>query len=202
MANSAILGQMFFKVENYGWSENYWLTKPDLDSARIDLEALVTTRLATLYLQGKPRLVYARVSQTAVKGDAQALGFMPRLGTFQVAAPDVDSDPPNDYNGCIMVRFETALGKHSNMYFHGVPDFRVTEESWAFNAQVGDWKTAMLAHINSMQTLCAIRVKTSPPATVPPVYDYQAIARVVPRAYTHKKLGRPFDLHRGRLSHL
>ncbi len=173
--------------QNAGFSEGYPMTVPSLGDAMTHLQELNTDRLACATTDVK--CVYLSVSDISIFRDVITESPTTVLGTYVPTSGSLVCSP--GYNR-LLCRFQATAVRRGNFYFGALP-FDVLESPvptapppWPtrFNA----WIAAVIAHVS---------VRSKNIIQPPPFTDY-AISNVIPLRYTHRPVGRPFGLPRGR----
>jgi hypothetical protein len=174
--------------DNQGWSESHYIIASDINSAQTQLGTLVSARLALLGIDSQ--ILYARVSDEAIKGDSLLTTVsLPAPGTWVPASGSarVSADV-----GLLIQEFASSTKK--NHFFLRDLDSG-TVHGTDYLAPSG-WVTNLTAYFAVLSGSWAVRTILShgPPKT----YTYTAIntCRVV--GVRSRKPGRPFGLPVGR----
>jgi len=179
---------LFFQdiAHGYGWSESYFIAKPDplgIQTARTALEVLLGLRADVL--TDIHEIVAGRVSDVAVLNDSLLVAGGPFVG--QVASTVVTACEPWT---CLNVRMEAGAEWRGRKFFHGLLEstFQDNRSYAPGNPQAAAW-TALFTELEDNWDL---RVEH------PSLTHYESITKCIPIRQTSRKVGRPFDLLRGR----
>lgn len=211
-----LFGTVFIEDTNdrEGWSESYWVNKGDYGAA---LEAL--TRIWNKRRQLLPDdflLSGFRVSSTLVKGDSKVLfpSFAANSpyarGSWNDKANDDVQSMPN--NTCLFYRMEGSPGgglgsRHVTRPLHGLPQslFGALEDSSSGNRDITAkgvlWKRLQEEFAEVLKKECLIVLKKTgapDPPDIDPVHRVTIDTVQFPLRARYRKIGRPFDLLRGR----
>jgi hypothetical protein len=183
------VGQLFFKdsFTGLGWSEKYWLNASGYDSAMTKLTAIRTARVALFSTQVS--VIYSRVSNPSVKGDAKIVG-----GTIESVPGTLTATDQSHPSLCLLIRQEDAVGKHANRYLHAVPEEIQTAGVYDPDSLAG-WAAKIEAYdtaVTSNSVLLHVPRGDVVTATS------SAIESMITIRVSNKKVGRPFDLVRAR----
>jgi hypothetical protein len=167
----------------YGWSEPYYATYVDIDAAKIGLDALCTARAEVL--TDLHQVVAGRVSDVDVLNDSLLAEDLPIDGA--IAATSVTAVDPWT---ALMVRIESTSAHRGRHFFHGVlEDTFLPNRSYdPANPNNAAWVTWMTYLIDN--TLLRYKL-----AGVP---VYGVVTNAILQREVEKKVGRPFNLLRGR----
>lgn len=171
-----------------GFSESYYLKGVTLAAAKINLSALVTARQAMLH--SSIDIEYANVSQLGVNRDSYIVINGPQAGSDTVTV-----NAPNRLQDAILLRQESQGGRICNRYVHDVPDPSVVNGSYVASG-VPAWDTALTAYIVALKANAGFLKKVNP--LDPTTWIIEDWGQVVSRGLTSHKIGRPFDMQRGR----
>ncbi len=176
---------LFFQDEagTLGWSEPYYLENVDVDAAKIAMDALITARaevLCDLY-----SIVAGRVSDVDVLNDSLLAEDLPVEGAI-VSTSATAVDPWT----ALMVRIESTSAYRGRHFFHGVLEntflpSRSYDPANPNNAAWVTWQTYLITN-----TLLKHKAGLT---TV-----YSIITNAILQREVMKKVGRPFNLLRGR----
>lgn len=188
-ALNIFIGRIFFSGSPQGFSEAYFCKGTTKDAAVLNLQALVTKRRAMLH--ESIDIVYSNVSQLGVKRDSY-------IAQDDVLSGDstITTWQPNRLADAILLRQETATGKVANRYVHGVPDGVIVNGLYDGSLLAGAWDTVLDDYITKVKSETAYLNKVD--KTDPTTWVLVDWNKVIKRGATSKKLGRPFDLRRGR----
>ena len=174
--------------DNQGWSESHYGIFSDINSAQTQLNTLLTARVALLGINSQ--IIYARVSDEAIKGDSLLPTFsLPAEGTWVPAtgAQRVSADV-----GLLCQEFASSTKK--NHFFLRDLDSGTVHGTDYINPS--GWASLITAYFAALEGSWAVRniLSHGPPKT----YQYTAIntCRVV--GVRSRKPGRPFGLPVGR----
>lgn len=184
------MGTLFFNVYQFGFSETYPIEDTDYASAAAKLLAIKNDRLALAV--NDVELVGARLSDTDTKNDSYPLGWsFPQAGTFATTPTDLT------YNAEVALRIRIFGGalKRSHRFLHAVPKSQVNADG--FKALTGPFATALTTWLGAIEADVSIATKLKG-VVVPPFYVYTAITGTEVDDMEGRKIGRPFDLPRGR----
>lgn len=188
-ALNIFIGHIYYSGTPQGFSEAYYLKGTTKDAAVLNLQALVTKRKAMLH--ESIEIVFSNVSQLGVKRDS----FITQ-NDVQAGDSTITTWQPNRLSDAILLRQETATGKVSNRYVHGVPDGVIVAGLYDAAALTGAWDTTLDDYITKVLSETAYLNKVD--KTDPTTWVLVDWAKVVKRGATSHKVGRPFDLRRGR----
>ena len=168
-----------------GWSENYYIPGPQAADALVKLQAIKDARRDLM--QSEYRFTYMRVSDAGIKGDAYIKYIAPaaQFGTIDAA--------PMPPVVAAIVREETNDGYHIDRYLHGLALDQLLDNQQADPAK-HNWAAAFTAYNNIIQADTIMWVKDK----VTGVYEQKAVVNVLTQKVRSHKIGRPFDLYRGR----
>jgi len=188
-AQNKFLFKMFLSGTIQGWSESYYLKGTTKTAALAQAATLVTARKAMLH--ESITLDYAMVSDIGVNRDSYIAISSPQEGDSTVTTWS-----PNRLQDAILLRQQTATGKVSNRYIHGVPDGVIINQRYDPTALAGAWDTVLNAYITALKDNTAYLSKTGPSGSE--TFTLSDWDQVVQRGATEHKVGRPFELHPGR----
>jgi hypothetical protein len=165
-----------------GWSEVYYPIAATYADAQSWYTGFQTKRLPTL--SDDVNIVYVRISDNSVKGDAAILA-PDASGTYagKTDFPDL----------CLLLRWHNPAFFHSNHYLHGLPEDCHAGAHYTPTGPYAAALLAMFAYINI--TLYFVQKNPAPPPKkILTALDGIDIVRI-----TSRKIGRPFGDFRGRL---
>lgn len=181
--------QMFFTTDdNEGWSEGIYLISTSIASAQTALDAFVPLRAA--FLSADASIVYARVSDVAIKGDSLLTTLsLPVLGTYAPAGSS-----PLEANTAVLLEIFASSILKNRVFFRGLRSDTVVGRE--FTPPVG-FTTPVGAYLTSLMTSgLAVRHRTA--IGPPPTYSYTLATSANTVKATARKPGRPFGLPVGR----
>jgi hypothetical protein len=189
-----ITGILFFNkygfVPNAGWAEVYFFLKDTYADAVTALQAIRDARLPTL--SGDCQLVGARVSNTDVKGDSEPLTWtFPEPGTFATGTADPTAPPE------IVLRALYYAGtlKRGSRWVRCIPSSQIA--AGGLYTPTGPYTTAVTAYWDAVRDNACLGTRI-PGAVAPPFYSLTSYTSYTPKGQDVRKIGRPFDLLRGR----
>lgn len=173
-------------AHGYGWSETYFIAKPDplgIQAARTAFDVLIAARLEVL--TDIHEVSAGRVSDVAILNDSLLVAGLPLPG--QVVSTVVTACEPWT---CLNVRMEAGPEFRGRKFFHGILEttFQDNRNYAPANPQAAEW-TALFTLLEDEWDL---RVEH------PLLTHYESITKCIPRRQTTRKVGRPFDLLVGR----
>lgn len=178
-------GTLFFQdaASSYGWTEDYPVEAAGIGDAAALINALIPLRQDVL--TDLHNIVAGRLSDAAILNDSQLVAGLPVPGLV-VATIATQADPWS----ALMIRTEATSLYRGRKYFHGLLEatFTVGRVYDAGNALAAEW----IALFDWIQANCKLRHIIAGN----PVFD--AITNVIPQREVNKKVGRPFNLLRGR----
>lgn len=181
------VGQLFFESYNdgHGWSEKYWIGAADLAAAETALNEIAEARVGLL--ADTSSITYQRVSDPAISGDS-FVKSEPIEGEVETTE---GTDDQCHANVAVVLRCQTATGKHSTRYLHGIV------ESWV------DGDLFQPPPMGGQMAAYATAVKDNAKhVRLPPGGDglatMEAIDEVVSIRVSTRRTGRPFGQSRGR----
>lgn len=178
----------FVSPDSEGWSESFYLSSATINNARTAMDTIIGARLALL--ADVHKLIYARVSDVAVKGDSLLTqNALPQFGTYPTTGVTV-----LEANTCVLAElFATSLIKN-RIFIRGITGDVVGGREYlapsAWDTAFTTWGSVLLSNTAQARH----RVSVGPP----PTYSYTNITSVFVDKATARKPGRPFDLPRGR----
>lgn len=188
MSVSIYLGKIQYSGVPQGFSESYYLTGSTLSAAKTALSNLVTARKGMI--SNTLDIEYANVSQLGVKRDSFIVINGPQAGSDTVTA-----NVPNRLSDALLIRQESQAGRICNRYLHGVPDPAVINGSYLVGG-VAAFDTALAAYLTALQTNSGFLKKVNPADQS--TWIVETWGTITNRGLTSHKVGRPFDLQRGR----
>jgi hypothetical protein len=184
-------GTLFFKVGRGGWSETYAISAADYLSGSTILGTIATARLALLV--SDVSLIATRISDTDVKGDSSPTGItVPQVGTYAIAPADVTSN----FALNLRIQFYGASTQRGQRWVRAIPASQVGAGGEYVPA--GTWAAKLTTFANTVQTSSNAAHKIAG-AVAPPFYAFTPYSGyTLENFFTQRKIGRPFDLLRGR----
>lgn len=181
------MGVGFFKFGSSGWSEVYGLQSTVLSTALTQLNSIMTKSLGLKH----PDVTHigARLSDLDIRGDSTLLpgqgpgSYPPGLGTGAM--------PPFVV---MRVRAESSSLYRGIRYLHGLPQDCFPDGS--FFVPTLSWNAASTAYREELITSASL-ISRNPTTGA---YTLRSINGVAEDGIWSRKVGRPFDLHRGRRS--
>lgn len=188
-AESVYIGRLHLSGLTQGWSEVYYLNGNTKAAALTNMTAIITARKAIL--SDSIALDYANVSQFGVNRDSYIALESPTEGDMTAT-----TWKPNRLADCLLLRQETATGKVSNRYVHGIPDAVIVDQEYDAAGIGVAWTTPLTAFLAALKdnTGFLLTDKTVTPNT----HTVVAWDKVVNRGLTGRKVGRPFVTRPGR----
>ena len=183
--------EIFFQsVDDEGWSEGGYLAALDLPTAASSLDTIITARKALL--DPNFSMIYARVSDVAVKGDSlpPASTVMPVQGTYAGVGTTLEA------NTALNVLLFADPSKKNRIFMRGLNGKVVAGREYLAPS---DWDTAFTAWVSALSTV-GEQVRHRTAIGPPPTYAYAVMASSVVIGATARKPGRPFGLPVGRRS--
>lgn len=184
-------GTLFFNFSATGGSEVYPMVVADYAAALVKLNQIIVNRLATLV--SDVELLYARISDSDVKGDSYPTGIsFPQPGTFAVAPAD------NTYNDALALRvqFNAAVTQRGQRWIRFLPKSQVSNVG--VYTPTGPFTAALATHLDYVKNNCSAAHRI-PGAIVPPFYTFTPYTGyTITGDLTGRKIGRPFGERRGR----
>jgi len=179
-------GTLFFQDINssYGWTENYYYKDAaDLDAALSLLLVLIPLRVAVL--TDIHNLVAGRISNVAIVNDSKLVTGLPVTG--DLASTTITAVQPWS---SLLTRNEASSLYRGRTFFHGVlEDTFLPGRSYdSANANNAAWQ----ALFTEMKDRCALKHR------VATVLTFTQFTAVLPMRMVERKVGRPFNLLRGR----
>jgi|SRR5215813_170346 len=177
-------------TDSEGWSESFYMTAADITAARSAMDTVIANRLDLAFTTF--RLVYARVSDVAIKGDSlvSALNY-PLFGTYAPTGPGIVALEANCALDCQL--FATSAIKNRT-FLRGLSSDVINGRAYmapsGWDANFTVWATSMISHT----VVARHRISVGPP----PTYNYTAVTALHIIGATARKPGRPFGLPRGR----
>jgi hypothetical protein len=183
------VGTGFFGTANYGWSESYGMSQATPAEAVTNLTSILTLRLAMCF--SDVSLIGAMVSDTAVKGDSYpTLISFPLPGTWVGTTGEQTAARGN----CLRLLMLSAPTIRGNRYLHGIPETQFTKTFYApttpFVTAFGAYASALVSTFGTLT-----RIKG---AVTPPFFTWTQYTGFEEQGQDFKKVGRPFNLPRGR----
>jgi len=176
---------LFFQDDagTLGWSEPYYIENVDIAGAKISMDTLIIARaevLCDLY-----SIVAGRVSDVDVLNDSLLAEDMPLEGQI-VSTSATAVDPWS----ALMVRIESSSLYRGRHFFHGVLEntFLPSRSYDPANPNAGAWDTwaAYLVTNTLLKHKAGLTIV------------YSALTNCILQREVMKKVGRPFNLLRGR----
>lgn len=178
-------GTLFFQdlPSSYGWTENYYLEAADVSAARTELQEVVPLRAAVL--TDLHKMVAARVSDVSVLNDSLLITGFPVVGDV-MATIQTQCEPWT----ALLTRNESSSLYRGRTFFHGLLEatFSTGRIYDPINAQSVEWE----ALLEWIRLNCLLKHIVGA-ATV-----YDAFTNIYPLRQVNRKVGRPFNLLRGR----
>jgi len=184
-----VRGQMFFTTDdNEGWSEGFYMIATNIAAAQTQLDTLVSQR--TGFLSADSSIIYARVSDVAIKGDSLLTTItLPAVGGYAPAGTSA-----LEANSALMVELFASSVLKNRIFLRGMRSDTIIGRSYepptGFLTDLNTWITAMLA------AGVAVRHRTA--IGPPPTYSYTSVTSISAVKATARKPGRPFGLVVGR----
>lgn len=176
---------LFFQdvAHGYGWSESYFISRTDIDAARLKADDLVILRAAVL--TDIHEIAGGRVSDVDIFNDSKLVANLPVPG--DVVSTVVTACEPWT---CLNVRMEASALFRGRKYFHGLLEttFLSNRNYDPANPQNAAWQ----ALFTELEDNWDLRVD------YPAAPHYESITKCIPIRQTTRKVGRPFALLVGR----
>lgn len=177
-----IMGQLFFNMLSYGWSEVYYMKATDYGTAVGDLLLLAAS--AMTIRNPDVSNVFGRISKMDVFGDSQVIEGN-GAGSFNVEGTSLPG-----WN-CLDLRQEAGTLFRSVRYLRGLPKEGLSAGVWVDPA---GWNALYLAHT-------ALLISKTILIPKPHGSDQQQVATItaiIKGKLSERNCGRPFPLRRGR----
>lgn len=178
-----------------GWSERWYVTAPDNDTAADLVSGYWTKRRAITC--DNVFLRFERVCNADPPRDSQfeAIPATPlNHGTI-----DSTTSPPMGYDMALLVRRDSATGTiFGHTFLHGLPTSIITTNR-EFDLSLGPVGfSAAFAALATEVTGGGYQIRKKTAAGPPPVYTPLTCATYIPLRITTHRVGRPFDQLRGK----
>jgi hypothetical protein len=182
----------FVTKDNEGWSENLYLSAADIDTAASTAGGYISLRMAVS--PNNVDMVYAKVSDMAIKGDSLIVttmsGSFPFIGTWT----ETPTGAFLEANTALLIEILATASKKNRMFLRGLSLDVVTGRE--FLNPTG-FNTALNAIFTWLTTNAQVATQVKP-HTHPPTYTFAACVAAYLRGVTARKPGRPFALPVGR----
>lgn len=183
-------GTFFFRDtgRSFGWTESYYLTSTNHNTAATTLGLLATDRLA--FMDPGNYLDQIRVSDINIERDSVLVLSSPRPGTATIAAGVKGTDPWT----ALMFRVESGFAYRGRKYCHGcLNDIALSSRAYD-GTNPND--AAVQSYIANL--VGNFKLKTKDTVGPPVVHNLQVISQVLPQRLVEHRVGRPFGLLVGR----
>jgi len=175
-----------------GWSESFYLQGTDLAACKTIADTILTQLLALR--DPTQTMVWARVSDVAVKGDSLLLSgptAFPCAGTYTpgAGAKNLEAD------SAIKLRLNATASIKNLIFLRGLTTDALTGRSYQ---PVTAFDTAFNNLLTQIVTTTPVYVRHRTSVGPPPTYSYTVINEAVVVGVTSRKPGRPFGIVRGR----
>lgn len=181
------VAQAFFASDDGGWSESYYMLSPVLATAQGQFGQIMSYRLGLLC--GDNDLVYSRLSDVAIRGDAIPSGVAPAGGTYSVSTVKSQSG-----YAALLYQEQATAAHRASRWIRQLPSDCFANGDWSpttlFISTFASFRTTVLA-----DTVMRSQIV---PHTVPATYNYLALTDLIFRYLGSRRLGRPFGSPRGR----
>lgn len=179
----------FFEGLAGGWSELMPIVQSNSASASTAASNIANARIAIM--ANDAFLIGARLSLAEEKGDSWPLSLaLPLTGTF--GAPT--DKTYQRLRTCLRMKFTTLDALHRGTRFiRAIPQSQITDGAYSPTTPFGTALTAYIASLTASALAVASRNKTPPP-----FWTFNAAVTSGVPNLTERKIGRPFDLYRGR----
>ncbi len=180
---------MFWRLDDWGWSENYYSNDSDASAVGVAFGTLIDARAALLCTD--VQFIGGRISDVDPAKDTWDFASAVTAGTYP---GDVESYDPVY---CRVMKGGDNAGHWTVRFLHALPESVITPERTFLDD--GVWSIAMSTYrgvVAGAGTTWALRHSNG---ATPPAYTYPSILfiREKPRL-RNRKLGRPFGLPVGR----
>jgi len=182
-------GTLFYQLDGSGWSETWALVGIDYAAAAANLDMINTARLS--FAPTKVQVIEGRISDSSVRGDSKLVNLTTAEGQWGTPLTDGPLPPDNT----ILFRFEAGALKRAMRQFHGVP---TSQFSLGVYVPSGPYLTTLASFASTVVPLANIATKIKPTPLAPPFYTFSPYTVGFQRGIANKRVGRPFDLPRGR----
>lgn len=182
-------GVWHMRFQDFGASETVFMIQPTLPDAATKLGEIIGTRLHML--SPDVTVQYAFVSDTAIKGDSQALEGYPQVGDYPA-----DDEPTYDPTNTNLFRLTSTDGtKRALRHLRFIPSVCFNSAGVFIGAVTYDTRRATYLSKLADDTVIASKI---PGALTPPFYTTKPIGFRTNQGGSHHKIGRPFALPVGR----
>lgn len=186
-------GEIFYQHTNgHGFSEVWWLSANDINTAMDDLISIAAARQAMF--DSECRVKFWRVSDSTLKGDTLVKPAQTTtLGTYGTGTPPVtDMMPPEVGLKC---RFQHADRYWATRILRMLPEDSIKDGQWDPQAAMTTAFDALKALLPGKVTGLFKPIHEGAPGGDPIV---KALQTITPLSITTHRVGRPFGLRRGR----
>jgi hypothetical protein len=174
---------------NEGWSESFYLGQTDISAAQSHMDTLIPLFQACRTTAHE--LVYARVSDQAIKGDSlvTTLG-LPMFGTHSLGT----NEHLLEGNTCLLCTLFASSTVKNHTFFRGLTTDTVQGRLYVTSGWFPTAFSTLAAALIVAAAECRHRTSKGPP----PTYTYVPATSYSIIKATARKPGRPFGIVRGR----